>query len=191
MANAFLTDGSRRPWGAVAALGGVATFIVTVVALHLLQPGYEPTHQLMSELALGPYGWAMILAFSGLAFAVFGVHSAIAAFGAARGLRGLLVVAAAFFLAAGIFPLGIASEIHIAAIATAFVFSVLAMYLFPSTASRASFAAPRVISWTLAAGVAVSVGLGHSMLPIGIAQRLAASCLLLWLAILGWRLKRQ
>ena len=47
----------------MAALVGVAMFVIAVVALHLLQPNYEPTHQLMSELALGPYGWAMIVAF--------------------------------------------------------------------------------------------------------------------------------
>ena len=184
-------DVSRRPWGAVASLVGVTMFVVTVIALHLLQPEYEPTQQLMSELALGRYGSAMFVAFSGLALAVFGVQAAIAAFGAARGFRWLLIVAALFFLAAGVFPLGETSEIHIGAIATAFVLSVLAMYLFPSSAGRASAAAPRALSWSLAAGVAASVALGHSVLPMGIGQRLAAGCLLVWLAILGWRLGRQ
>ena len=47
------------------------------------------------------------------------------------------------------------------------------------------------VSRTTAAGIAVSVALGHSVLPIGIAQRLAAACLLAWLAILGWRLGRR
>jgi hypothetical membrane protein len=181
---------SRRPWGAAASVIGVATFVVTVVVLHLVQPGYEPTHQLMSELAQGEYGWAMILAFTGLALAVFGIQAAIGRFGASRGLKLLLVAAAVFFLAAGVFPLGYASEIHIAAIATAFVLSVLAMYLFPSGAGSAATVAPRALSWSLAAGIAVSVALGHSVLPMGVGQRLAAICLLLWLAILGWRLRR-
>jgi len=170
---------------------GVATFAATVMVLHLLQPDHQATYQLMSELALGRHGWAMAVAFAGLALAVFGIQVAIAAFEASRGLRFLLMVAAAFFLAAGLFPLGDTSEIHIAAIAAAFVLSVLAMYLFPSNAGRASAAAPRVVSWSLAAGIAVSVALGHSVLPIGIAQRLAAACLLAWLAILGWRLGRR
>ena len=179
------------PWGAAAAMVGVATFAATVMVLHLLQPDYQATYQLMSELALGRHGWAMAVAFAGLALAVFGIQVAIAAFEASRGLRLLLMVAAAFFLAAGLFPLGDTSEIHIAAIAAAFVLSVLAMYLFPSNAGRASAAAPRAVSWSLAAGIAVSVALGHSVLPIGIAQRLAAACLLAWLAILGWRLGRR
>ena len=129
-------------------------FLVTVVALHLLQPGYEPTNQLMSELALGRYGSAMIVALAGLAIAFFGVQAAIGAFGASGSFRFLLLVAALLLLAAGIFPLGETSEIHIGAISTGFVLSVLAMYLFPSSAGRASAAAPRVVSWSLAGGVA-------------------------------------
>lgn len=175
----------------MASLFGVAMFVVTVAALHFLQPGYEPTQQLMSELALGRYGAAMFVAFAGLAVAVFGLQVAIGPSGVSRGFRLLLVAAALFFLAAGIFPLGHTSEIHIAAIAIAFVLSVLAMYLFPSSAGPASVAAPRAVSWSLAAGVAASVALGHSILPIGVGQRLAAGCLVLWLIILAWRLRRK
>lgn len=180
---------AKRPWGAVASLVGAATFFVTVVILHLFQPGYEPTNQLISELALGRFGWAMFVAFAGLALAAFGIQAAIGTLGGSRSLRYLLVAAALFFLAAGIFPLGDTSEIHITAIAIAFVLSVLAMYLFPSSAGRASFAAPRAVSWSLAAGVAVSVLLGQSMLPMGIGQRLAATFLLVWLVVLGWRVR--
>lgn len=176
-----------RPWAGTAVLVGVTLFVATVAVLHFVQPAYEPTHQLMSELALGPFGWAMVIAFAALALAVFGVQAAIAIPGASRWLRLLLAASALSFLAAGIFPLGATSEIHIAAIATAFVLSVLAMYLFPSGAGYAAAAAPRSISWPLAAGVAASVLLGQSVLPMGIGQRLAALCLILWLAVLGWR----
>jgi len=177
-------------WGAVATMIGVAMFIVVVLILQGIQSGYEPQHQLVSELALGQHGWAMFAAFLGLAAAVFGVQAAIAALGGSYGYRILLGVAALFFLTAGIFPLGSTSLIHISAIAVAFVLSVLAMYLFPASAGRGSLAAPRAVSWPLAAGVAVSVVLGHSVIPMGIGQRLAAACLLLWLGIVGWRLFR-
>ena len=186
-----LSPVSMQPWGAAASLVGVAMFVVTVVALHVLQPDYKPAHQLMSELALGRYGWAMVVAFTGLAIGVFGVQAAIGMLGASRGFRFLMLAAALFFLAAGVFPLGDTSEIHIGAISTAFVLSVVSMYLFPASAGRAAAAAPRAVSWSLAAGVAASVALGHSVLPMGIGQRLAASCLLVWLVILGWRLWRQ
>ena len=180
-----------RLWGAMAAHFGVAMFFTTVLTLHLLQSDYDPTNQLMSELALGAHGKAMIFAFGGLAIALFGVQSAIGALGAMRHLRLILIAASICFLTAGLFPLGATSDIHITAIAIAFVLTVLAMYLFPSGASRAAVAAPRAISWTLAGGVALSVALGHSLLPMGLAQRLAAACILIWLTVLGCRLRRQ
>ena len=180
-----------RAGGGLATMIGVAMFIIVVLILQLIQSGYEPRHQLVSELALGLHGWAMFVAFLGLATAVLGVQVAIAAFGAAHGYRVLLGAASLCFLTAGIFPLGATSLMHISAIAIAFVLSVLAMYLFPTSAGRASVSAPRAVSWSLAAGVAVSVVLGHSVLPMGIGQRLAAACLLIWLGIVGWRLFRR
>lgn len=174
-------------WAGAAVLVGVALFIAPVLTLHLVQPGYEPSQQLMSELALGPFGWAMVIAFTGLSLAVLGVLVAISFYGASPWLRLVLAAAALSFLAAGIFPLGATSEIHIAAIATAFVLSVLAMYLFPSGAGRAATVASHALCWSLAAGVAVSVVLGHSVLPMGVGQRFAALCLIGWLVILGWR----
>jgi hypothetical protein len=179
-----------HPWGGAVALAGVAAFVSTVLALHLLQPGYDPANQLMSELALGPFGWAMLAAFAGLAAAAFGIQAALVAGGASKGFRLLLAAAALLFLAAGVFPLGATSEIHIAAIASAFVLSVLAMYLYPDMAGNARNLAPRLVSWPLAAGVALSVALGHSVLPMGIGQRLAAACLVAWLAVVAWRLRQ-
>lgn len=176
-----------RAWAGGVILTGVSLFVLTVATLHFVQPGYEPAHQLMSELALGPFGWAMIIAFAGLTLAVFGVQAAISVAGASNWLKLMLAASALSFLAAGIFPLGATSEVHIAAIATAFVLSVLAMYLFPSTAGDAGAAAPRSISWSLAAGVAASVALGHSFLPMGVGRRLAALCLIAWLIVPGWR----
>jgi hypothetical protein len=133
----------------------------------------------------------MLLAFAGLASAAFGVQLAIAEAGAAKGLRIILAVAAAFFLAAGVFTLGNAPRIHIASIGCAFVMSVLAMYLFPAMAGRAAVLAPRRVSWAAAIAIAASVALGHAILPIGIAQRAAAFFLILWLSILGWRLSKM
>ena len=176
--------------GGVTAIAGVVVFLAVVVPLHFLQPRYDPTLQLMSELALGPHGGAMLLAFAGLALAAFGIQAGIGALGAGWPLRGLLLAASACFLASGVFPLGATSEIHIGAIACAFVLCVLAIYLFPRMAGNAAALVPRIVSWGSAAGVAVSVALGHSMLPMGIGQRGAAAFLLSWMAVVGWRLSR-
>src|SRR5712692_8710533 len=174
--------------GGVAAVLGVAIFVAVVVTLHVVQTHYDPVNQLMSELALGPHGWAMLFAFAGIAVALAGLQFSIAALGAKIALRGLLILAAVFFLAAGVFPLGETSMVHISAIAAAFVTAVLAMYLFPSLAGRAAALATKSISWSLAAAVAISVALGHSLVPMGIGQRLAATFLVLWILLLGLRL---
>lgn len=175
-------------FGGAAAVLGVVMFLAVVVTLHLVQPQYDPLNQLMSELALGPHGWVMFFAFAAIAFALAGLQFAIAPLGATPALRALLIVAAIFFLAAGVFPLGESSMTHISAIAAAFVTAVLAMYLFPSLAGRAAKLASRPISWACAAGVAISVALGHSAVPMGVGQRLAAAFLLLWILVLGLRL---
>jgi len=185
------TLSERMPrWKVTAIIVGVLAFVFTVVSLHLLQTGYDPAHQLMSELAFGSYGWAMAAAFGGLALAVLGVQSAISTFGASQELQILLVLAALCFVLAGVFPLGDTLNIHITTIALAFVFSVFAMYLFPSRAGHATVAAPRAISWTLAGGMILSIALGHSFLPMGVGQRLAALFMVAWLTVLAWNLSR-
>jgi hypothetical protein len=181
----------RGEAGGGIAIVGALLFLATVIPLHFLQPGYEPSTQLMSELALGRHGSAMIIAFGGLALSVFGVQMAVSTLGATLGLRSVLIGASLLFLLSGIFPLGSSSEIHIAAIAGAFVLSALAMYMFPATAGHASSLAPRSLSWGFAAGMAASVAAGQSLVPMGIAQRVAALFLLVWLLVIGWRLVRN
>jgi len=183
-----MTMGNGR-WAGTATLAGVTVFLATVITLHAVQPRYDPQTQLMSELALGPYGEFMLLAFAGLSLSALGVLLGLPT--GASWLKAILAAASASFLAAGVFPLGDTSEIHIAAIATAFVLSVLAMYLFPTSAGVAAEAAPRRVSWPLAVGVAVSVFLGHSVLPMGIGQRLAALCLVAWFVVVAWRMRSR
>ncbi len=185
---------SARPstprWAPATTIAGVAAFLLVVVLLHVLQPDYRPRSQLMSELALGRHGWAMLIAFAGLATAVFALRAAIAPLGSGKGYRALLTLAAMLFMAAGIFPLGATSLIHISAVTAAFVLSVLAMYLFPTSAGKASVAGPRRVSWPLALGVVASIGMGNLMLSMGIAQRLAAAFFLVWLTVVSWKLWR-
>ena len=175
----------------VIALAGVAGFLAVVIPLHFLQPGYDPAQQLMSELALGPYGGTMVLAFASIAAALAAIVAALGRLGARWPVRVALGLASISFALSGAFPLGAASAIHIAAIASAFVTAVLAIYLFPSMAGPAAWVAPRALCWSLAAGVAVAVALGHSVLPMGVGQRLAAACLFAWIAWVGLTLARS
>ncbi|MEO5334449.1 MAG: DUF998 domain-containing protein [Magnetococcus sp. YQC-5] len=165
-------------------------FVVVVLSLHVVQKNYDPINQLMSELVFGPYGSMMIFAFIGLAFAVFGMAIELMYCSAGLGLRVLLWAVSVCFLLAGLFPLGKNIEVHIASVALAFIFMILAIYLFPVAAGQASRLAPKSLSWTLAVCVAVCVALGNQMIPMGVGQRLAAFFLLLWLTIVSWRLWR-
>ena len=161
--------------------------MVIVACLHLAQPDYDGRHQLMSELALGPHGWAMLPAFSFFALSIVGTQQGLRSVGGSVFLQAILVAAAVSLLGAGIFPLGQASDLHIALVAFAFVLLVLAMYLLPSQVHGLASPLIRWVSWTLAAATAVSVLAGHSWLPMGITQRLAAGAVLLWVCFLGWR----
>jgi hypothetical protein len=180
-----------RLWAGSLAITGAIGFVVIVSILHVLQPGYDLAHQLMSELALGAYGWAMLPAFLSIAASTLFLALGIAQVQRSPWLQVVFAVATLGFLGAGVFPLGRASEWHIFLIAIAFVAVVLAMYLVPSIAPTQFGGKARIVSWCLAAGTALSVFLGHSVLPIGIGQRLAAACVVTWLCFAGKRLGRS
>lgn len=160
-----------------------------MTALHFAQPGYDPVNQLMSELALGRHGWAMLPAFALIAVSIACLAFGIASGRDARWMRIVLAAAALAFLGAGVFPLGSASDVHIFFIAAAFVLIGLAMYLLPSLLPGQFGGSAKAVSWCLAAGLAVSVFLGHSTLPMGIGQRLAGVCVVAWICFVGVRLR--
>lgn len=61
--------GKVKLCGAIS-ITGAAVFLAIVSYLHLAQAGYDPAHQLMSELALGAHGGMMLFAFLAVAFAL-------------------------------------------------------------------------------------------------------------------------
>jgi len=61
----------------VAATGGMA-FVLLFVVAHLVQPSVDPSWQPPSELALGPSGWVMIVAFLVLGLGCLGLVIALA-----------------------------------------------------------------------------------------------------------------
>ena len=166
-------------------LAGVIGFVVIVTYLHFAQAGYDPVHQFMSELALGRHGFLMLWAFMSFALAVAGSIIILAAYGVHPVIKMLLGMASLSLAGAGIFKLGADTTLHISLVALAFFLVVLSMYLIPRT--TAAFQKPLIATfcWGLGAGTALCVGLGQGPLPIGIAQRLAAACILLWLVWLA------
>ncbi len=170
--------------GLLMIFGGTA-FAGIVIPLHFKQPGYDPTHQLMSELVFGTYGWAMLIAFSSLALAAANCFIAVRTRDGSTAAQITIMISALTFFGAGIFPLDAASEVHIALVALAFISTVLTMYLLPKEL-LIGVTIPALPSWSLAAATAISVFLGHSLLPIGIAQRLAGGCVVAWFVWTGW-----
>ena len=152
------------------------SFIIIVAYLNIVQTGYNPLYQLMSELALGEQGELMLGAFLSFAIALISASFYLTA----RLLKILMSVAALALIAAGVFKLGANTELHVALVAIAFVLIVLTMYLTPrlNTCSKIQ----RLIHWSLGLITALFVALGQSLLPIGLAQRLATISIFLWLA---------
>ena len=180
-----------RKSAGISAIAGSILFIAIVFALHLVQPDYDPKHQLMSELALGHYGWTMLFAFLSLGTSVLAILIGLITTDASRYFKIILGASAACFVGSSFFPLGSSSEMHITLIAGAFVLICLAMVILPSSAARFSSLQYRFISWAMVGAIALSVALGFDLIPIGIAQRMAALCLLVWLFLIDLKLARH
>jgi hypothetical protein len=169
-------------------IGGAIGFLLVVICLHIVQPDYDPINQLMSELALGRHGSFMLLAFSSFALSVFTAQIGLNRRNSPAIIRLLLLIAAISLFGAGVFRLGSATDLHIALVAIAFVLIVLVMYLLPRTVSAFKTPTHTLISWTLGACTAACVVLGQKIIPVGIGQRGAALCILMWLVWIGYSL---
>ncbi|MBK9615936.1 MAG: DUF998 domain-containing protein [Uliginosibacterium sp.] len=168
------------------ALCGMAGFVLIVAALHAVQPGYDARHQLMSELALGPYGGFLLAAFTSLALATACLAAALYHARAHRSMVALLGAAALCFQGAGLFQLHTATRLHVGLIAAAFVLCGLAMAGLPRALAAKRLRHPRVFSWGLGGAMAAFAALD---LPIGLAQRLSAATLLIWMVIVAVQLR--
>lgn len=167
---------------------GVTVFLVIVVLLHFVQRGYDPLVQFMSELALGKFGALLVTAFIGLSAAAAATAANIRVHGAPQAPAALLSLAAACFLGAGLVTLATSAPIHILFVASAFILCGLTMYLLPLTVAAFAAAPYRLASWGSCVAMAAPTGLGGSVLLPGVAQRLSAAGLLVWLLLVAWRL---
>ncbi len=176
------------PWPGCLAIAGALGFLAVVVALHLLQPEYDAQYEPISALTLGPGGGAMLPAFIFLALSLCGAQQGLRDKGASAVPRVLLLAAAAAMLAAGVFPLGTTSFLHVAVVNVGSNLLVVAMYLLPARAGRLRSRGVQVECWLLAAGAVASVVSMRCDVPLGVAQRAGVGCVLLWLCLLGRRL---
>ncbi|MCB4364465.1 DUF998 domain-containing protein [Hydrogenophaga taeniospiralis] len=151
------------------------------------QPGYDPIQQFMSELALGPWGGFMIVAFVGLAVLVAASAAHLRASGTPKLLTHTLALAAICLVGAGAITLGDSVSVHVALVALAFALCGLAMYLLPRLARTHGRPMDHLISWGAGLVMCAATALGGLLIPVGIAQRLSAGALMFWLLWVVWR----
>ena len=171
----------------VATVAGLATFLGVVVLLQWVQPDYVYSTQFMSELALGKFGMLMTLAFLGLSMAIMASSANIYFTRQSRLLPLLLGAASACILAAGLITLDVSMQFHVLLMATAFIFCGTSMYLLPLVQSAFSSIRSRLISWGFCLAMVLATGLGGNILMPGVAQRISATALLLWLFFVARR----
>jgi hypothetical membrane protein len=163
-----------------------AYYILAGIALHFLEPEYDPRFQFMSDYAWGTYGWLMTTTFFVLGLGVLtvaaGVRDVHLSSRSARLGFGLLVIGAVFVCLAGIFrgfPLhDIASAVAIPSLVLA---AILLSWSFRRAAGwEAIYPAAFVISIGMFGAVAsmfVDIGMP------GLQQRAFLLLLLSWLCI--------
>lgn len=193
---------------ATIAIAGVACFFVTVVVLHVLRPEYDPARRVMSNYAVGAYGFLMIIAFLALAMSEFAL-----ALGLYRGMMPasqsqvgmiLLGIAGMGTLLAALFPTDVTPDdspvttvgvIHILASVSGFLCLLGAMFLlsrrFKKDEQWQSFSRPSAaLARAALLAFIVFLVIQAMALPIGgIAQRMLIATFLLWILLTAARLR--
>jgi hypothetical membrane protein len=164
----------------------VAYYLIIGVALHFLQPEYDPRFRFMSEYVWGAYGWLMTTTFFVLGLAAFTVAAGLReVHHASRSARigfGLLVVGALFVCLAGVFK---EFRFHLAAGAVAIPSVTMAVLLLSwsfrqATGWRTIYPATLLIALgILAAYLSILARIG---MP-GLQQRAFLCLFLLWLSV--------
>ena len=174
-------------------LSCVGYYVAAGIALHFLEPEYDPRFRFMSEYAWGQYGWLMTTTFFVLALALVTVAIGLrklhqSSLSARLGI-GLLLVAAMGVCLAGVFrefiPHSVGSAIGLPSIVSA------ALIL--------SWSFQRADGWRPIQRVTLLIALGMLVALVsivvdvgmpGLQQRVFLSLVLLWLSVVVHRLVR-
>jgi hypothetical protein len=165
--------------GRALCFSGALVFVPVVAYLQIVQHGYSATRQFMSELALGTQGQWMLFGFLMFALNVIGTAICLLKQSVHRSLPALLFGASSCLMGAGVVTLAESVNLHIAFVAMGFFAICLAMILMPRFAQGES-KRPRAVCWSLVAIAGIATGLSD-WIPVGVAQRITAACVLIWL----------
>ena len=170
-----------------------AYYLLVGIALHFLEPEYDPRFHFMSDYAWGAYGWLMTTTFFVLGLAVLTVAAAVRnVHQSSRSARvgfGLLVIGALFVCLAGVFR---GFPLHDVAGAVGIPSLVMAVLLLSwSFRNAAGWQVIHPATFVIAVGMfAAVVSMIVDVGMPGLQQRAFLSLLLLWLSIVVHRLVR-
>lgn len=171
----------------------VVYYITALVALHFLEPEYDPRYHFMSDYAWGAFGWLMTTTFFvlglGLVTVAIGLRGLHASPRSACIGFGLLAIAAPFICLAGVFrgfPLhDVAGAVGVPS------FVMAALVLSWSFRKAPEWQAIHPATFLIAIGMlAAFVSMVLDIGMPGLQQRVLLSLLLLWLSIVVHRLVR-
>jgi hypothetical membrane protein len=168
-------------------------YTIAIVALHVLQPEFDPRVRFMSEYVFGAYGWLMTTTFFVLGLAVVtvgvGLRDVQGTLPHARIGFGLLAVGGVFVALAGVFPAGVE---HLAASAIGLPSIVLAAVVLSWSFRRApSWRTMQVPAFLIS--LVMLLALASTFVRVGmfgLQQRAFLALLLVWLSIVAHRLNR-
>jgi hypothetical membrane protein len=162
-----------------------AYYVIVLVALHFLEPEFDPRSRFVSEYVWGAYGWLMTTTFFVLGLAILSVAVGLRVVHRSRNARigfGLLVVGALFICLAGVFK---GFPLHLAASAVGLPSVVMAALVLSWSFRREPVWRPIYPATSL-----ISLGMLAAFLSIfaavgmpGLQQRAFLFLLLLWLSI--------
>ena len=191
----------------------VVAYVVIDVVLQLLPPHYSPISDAESNLAVGPFGWAMNLNFLARAAMTFCVLFAVARIGPStvtRRLGSLLLAVAGLCSAAlvffptdvnapgefGIAPTTTVGAVHVAFATSGFLLALAAMALVTiwmrdaPPLARVRRAAAVMLGVAVAGLVSLAVSIAWVPSVLGLTERLCLLGILGWAFMLCWGASR-
>jgi hypothetical membrane protein len=193
---------STRTLATVAA-GGVGFFILVVALLPLVEPGYDLNRQAISELALGPGGWLLNVAFCVMGGATALLGLVLRRMTGARVASILLTIAGALDVVSGFVhavrydaAITTAAVVHMIAGIATFILIIVAIFAMVRPFQRSPgwqrFARPTLVWASVSAAAFVLLGPGLlGQTHFGLQQRGMAVTFLSWMvttALLGRRI---
>lgn len=191
-------------------VAGCIYFVVTVIALHFIEPDLNPIRRFVSDYANGRAGWLQ-----GVAFIVFGAGILAIAIGLYRALNPgrratvaavLIGITGVGILASGIFPTDVpledgtqnysfSGQMHDVAGIVGFLSLIVGTFLLRGIFARdpqwQSLARPaRWFAWAILIGLLVFAIVGEIADLVGILQRIWLVIVITWLLLLAFHLRQ-